>query len=98
MSKQCRPRSVCYWMQCLIRAVNQHSVDNKMDWLQVEVFPVFRVNMVGPCTGVTMDPVKTITITKTCICNCDLLKPHFYIVKLGLTGVYIIFSYFCSQT
>ena len=25
----------------------------------------------------------------------DLLKPHFYIVKLGFTGVYIIFL-FCS--
>ena len=25
------------------------------------------------------------------------LKPHFYIVKLGFTGVYIIFSYFCSK-
>ena len=23
--------------------------------------------------------------------NFDLLKPHFYIVKLGFTGVYIIF-------
>ena len=31
------------------------------------------------------------TITKTCLYNFDLLKPHFYIVKLGLTGVHIIF-------
>ena len=30
-------------------------------------------------------------ITKTCLCNFDPLKPHFYIVKLGFTGVYIIF-------
>ena len=30
-------------------------------------------------------------ITKTCLYNFDLLKPHFYIVKLGFTGVYIIF-------
>ena len=29
--------------------------------------------------------------TKTCLHNVDPLKPHFYIVKLGLTGVYIIF-------
>ena len=28
---------------------------------------------------------------KTCLCNFDPLKPHFYIVKLGFTGVYIIF-------
>ena len=30
-------------------------------------------------------------ITKTCLYNVDPLKPHFYIVKLGITGVYIIF-------
>ena len=30
-------------------------------------------------------------ITKTYIYNFDPLKPHFYIVKLGFTGVYIIF-------
>ena len=32
-----------------------------------------------------------ITITKTCLYNFDPLKPHFYIVKLGFTVVYIIF-------
>ena len=31
------------------------------------------------------------TITKTYLYNFDHLKPHFYIVKLGFTGVYIIF-------
>ena len=31
------------------------------------------------------------TITKTYLYNLDPLKPHFYIVKLGFTGVYIIF-------
>ena len=30
-------------------------------------------------------------ITKTCLYNVDPLKPHFYTVKLGFTGVYIIF-------
>ena len=30
-------------------------------------------------------------ITKTYLYNFDPLKPHFYIVKLGFTGVYIIF-------
>ena len=30
-------------------------------------------------------------ITKTCLYNSDPLKPHFYIAKLGFTGVYIIF-------
>ena len=30
-------------------------------------------------------------ITKTCLYNFDPHKPHFYIIKLGFTGVYIIF-------
>ena len=30
-------------------------------------------------------------ITKTCLYNFDPHKPHFYIRKLGFTGVYIIF-------
>ena len=30
-------------------------------------------------------------ITKTSLYNFDPLKPHFYLVKLGFTGVYIIF-------
>ena len=34
---------------------------------------------------------KFYIITKTCLYNFDPLKPHFYIVKLAFTGVYIIF-------
>ena len=30
-------------------------------------------------------------ITNTCLYKFDLLQPHFYIVKLGFTGVYVIF-------
>ena len=30
-------------------------------------------------------------ITKTRLYNFDPLKPHFYVVKLGFTGVYNIF-------
>ena len=30
-------------------------------------------------------------IMKTFLCNFDPFKPHFYIVKLGFTGVHIIF-------
>ena len=35
-----------------------------------------------------------VCITKTRLYNFDPLKPHFYILKLGFTGVYIIFFYF----
>ena len=34
---------------------------------------------------------SVLSITKTRLYNFDPLKPHFYIVKLGFTGVYIIF-------
>ena len=34
---------------------------------------------------------QTARITETRLYNFDPLKPHFYIVKLGFTGVYIIF-------
>ena len=33
------------------------------------------------------------SITKTSPCNEDPLTPHFYIVKLGFTGVFIIFLF-----
>ena len=40
-----------------------------------------------------VEPLSThkLNITKTCLYNFDPIKPHFYIVKLGFTGVYIIF-------
>ena len=38
-----------------------------------------------------------LVIMLTCSCNVHPLTPHFYIVKVGFTGVYIIFL-FCSKT
>ena len=35
--------------------------------------------------------VRCFLITKTRLDNFDPFKPHFYIVKLGFTGVYIIY-------
>ena len=37
-----------------------------------------------------------VSIMKTYLYNFDPLKPHFYTVKLGFTGVYIIFL-ICAQ-
>ena len=36
-------------------------------------------------------PKQKLHIMKTCLYNFDPCKPHFYIIKLGFTGVYIIF-------
>ena len=33
------------------------------------------------------------SIRITCLCNVDPLTPHFYIVKVGFTGVSIIFLF-----
>ena len=41
--------------------------------------------------GLTCASILVHYITKTCLYNVDPLKPHFYIVKLGFTGVDIIF-------
>ena len=41
--------------------------------------------------------VFDLSITKTRLYNFDPLKPHFYIVKLGFTGVYIIFLIFAQK-
>ena len=37
--------------------------------------------------------MKIRLITKTRLYIFDPLKPHFYIIKLGFTGVYIIFLF-----
>ena len=34
-----------------------------------------------------------VLITKTCLYNVDLLKPHFYIVKMGLQGYTLFFLF-----
>ena len=36
-------------------------------------------------------PFLLVHITKTRLCNFDPLQPHFYIVKPGFTGIFIIF-------
>ena len=45
----------------------------------------------GTDKSMTTFEYKIHIITKTCLYNFDSRKPHFYIVKLGFTGVYIIF-------
>ena len=43
------------------------------------------------CDNEDSDPTarRYMLISKTYLYNLDPLKPHFYIVKLGFTGVYI---------
>ena len=50
----------------------------------------FLAQSVARLTG---DLGVTSSITRTCLYNVDPHEPHFYIVKLGFTGVYIIFLF-----
>ena len=52
--------------------------------------PVFNANSVDP-DQTPRSVASDLSITKTSLYNFDPLKPHFYIVKLGFRGVYIIF-------
>ena len=52
--------------------------------------------MLFSLTPATVDTLLD-RITKTRLYNFDPLKPHFYIVKLGFTGVYIIFLIFARN-
>ena len=47
--------------------------------------------VMGPGQSCFFKKSLSCPITKTCLYNFDPLKPHFCIVKLGFTGVYIIF-------
>ena len=42
-------------------------------------------------------PCSAASITKICLYNFEPLKPHFYIVKLGFTGVYTSFFLFLLE-
>ena len=47
-----------------------------------------------PWLSTNPEDAFSIFIRKTCLYNFDPHKPHFYIVKLGFTGVYITFFLF----
>ena len=43
--------------------------------------------------NISLGPGKPVVIMITCPCDVDPLTPHFYIVKLGFTGVFIFFLF-----
>ena len=60
----------------MVDYISSYSGDNHSDFL---------------FTLMNKDIFEKWSITKTCLYNADPIKPHFFIVKLGFTGVYIIF-------
>ena len=51
----------------------------------------FQENRLRQLIQIVTLAIDILNITKTYLYNFYPLKPHFYIVKLGFTGVYIIF-------
>ena len=51
-------------------------------------------NSIGPNETARYNPSH---ITKKYLYNVDPFKPYFYIVKLGITGVYNIFFYISAR-
>ena len=76
-----------------------HSLDtsaNDRDWSEIlfnasPAQPNPANNLVFSVTDleckIKLNHIKRFYVTKTCLYNFDPLKPHFYIVKLGFTGV-----------
>ena len=67
--------------------VNLTSLSNQL-WLLPAEFHNYDIVEKANCFS---DNTFCSSITKTHLYNADPLKPHFYTVKLGFTGVYIIF-------
>ena len=67
--------------------VSQYQLDNTEDQNQSAHIHIIFEQIV----------VRIHAITKTCLYNFEPLKPHFNIVKLGFTGVYIIFLIFALK-
>ena len=58
-------------------------------WFCLSAFRFFFDRLITNAVGKTELPL---CIAKACLYNFDPLKPHFYIAKLGFTGVYIIIA------
>ena len=69
----------------LFRAATRHNISSKIKlrYLRgVSIFPNLETKV-----------CHNNFIRKTCPCNVYPLKPHFYIVKMGNTGVYLFFLF-----
>ena len=61
-------------------------------YLEVKIWSLFKHENLTTCNKILWNRGEIApNITKTRLYHFDPLKPHFYIVKLGFTGVYIIF-------
>ena len=83
-----------FWISLLERSIydmgrvkrKKNAFENALN-AQIQIIFAWVENHQGLCSLM----IHSVVITKTYLYNFDPLKPHFYIVKLGFTGVYIIF-------
>ena len=82
------------WASCYTSLLKPMGLLGSAEWKVVKMIMVHHTASVKyPCTVFTISigTPQFLAITQTCLYNVDSLKPHFYVVKLGFTGVYIIF-------
>ena len=86
---------LCF-IEILVFNVNSEDPDQHLIWVctvcQLTILDLaWSSAYLKPRTQKVIFLLISYSITKTCLYNFDPLKPHFYKVKLGFTGVYIIF-------
>ena len=89
-------RKIIITKTCLYNfdSLKPHFYIEKLGFTGVNI--IFLISAQNKNCGYSLEPPhreerRKIIITKTCLYNFDSLRPHFYIVKLGFTGVNIIF-------
>ena len=84
----CLSLPVCPSIYCLCACICRWYVSHVLEDSLVDFLSSIHFQSLFQCYG---RDLIFLTITKTCLYNIDSLKAHFNIVKLGFTGIYIIF-------
>ena len=67
------------------------------EWVRLRTYCWWSISFSSEETAWNVGLPAPKCITKTCLYIFEPLKPHFYIVKLGFTGVCIIFLIFAQK-
>ena len=78
-------------MTCQLQCYGKNKKKNKYNKKKVSLSSAEFAQRAIKLNSIGGAQVNSWIITKTCLYNFDPRKPLFYIIKLGFTGVYIIF-------
>ena len=84
-------------MLLLIATITSHLFSKKSSFIPKEEWKIYALVRLYFLQSSLLCQELSQYITKTCLYNFDSLKPHFYTVKLGFTGAYIIFHIFVQN-